>query len=234
MFSLRAAISPARLVMASPLTGKSSTLTSSIKQSCARSIGYLHKGTRVRGLIRDEAEYLKSPKGVPYELSEQNISGLKKYLGQEYQLPDKLLLQILTHKSFAHGQKPFNEKLSVYGQHFLKFRTTLFTIHEGSEEIKLDNLGSEEAKRLISPVVLAEYIRSLHNDVAGSIFWKKRDALITNPSQSGENQIYASTAFAIVGSILLQHGKDKAAKFVDEVLLKESSENSLVAIAKRR
>lgn len=195
-----------------------------------RSIGYLHKGSRVRGLVRDESEYLKNPKGLKYELNESNVKSLKEFLGEEYKLPNELILQILTHKSFAHGLKPFNEKLSVYGLHFLKYKTTLFTIGESNE---VEKLGTEASKSLNSTLVLAEFLRSQKSNIIDSIFWKKRDPLLTNPKQNGENSIYATTTNAIVGGILLHYGKLKANKFVDEVLLKENDENSLVGISKR-
>jgi len=202
-----------------------------------RSIGYLHKGPRVRGLLRDEADYLVSPKGLTYGENEENLSSLKSFLGEEYKLPNNIALQILTHKSFSHGLKPFNEKLAIFGSHFLKFKTSVYQITSennlSSEKsingLELEQLGTLDSRNLISKFVLAEFIRQ--QNIGDSIFWKKRNPLITNSKVSGEDSVYARSLEAIVGAIILQHGKSKAEKFVDEILLNKSNEKSLVKIA---
>lgn len=185
-----------------------------------RAMGYLHKGSRVRGLVRDESDYLVSPKGVAYGASEESLSPLKKLLGQEYQLQDDVSLQVLTHKSFAHGKKPFNEKLAVLGSHFLKYKASIFTINTQG----LDKMGTQKSKELISEKSLARFLEG--TGIGESIYWKKRDPLQTDAKQSGQMSVYARTGEAIVGALLLTHGKTKATKFVDEVLL--SGDNSLV------
>ncbi|ONH68069.1 Ribonuclease 3 [Cyberlindnera fabianii] len=214
MFTLRSLITSA-----SNTTSRS--LISTVSQK--RTVGYLHRGSRVRGLVRDEADYLVSPKGAAYELNDTSIGPLKTLLGSKYALPDELLLQIQTHKSFAHGSKPFNEKIAVYGQHFLKYKTTLHTI----ETQGIDALGSESAKKLISTGVLADFVRS--HGLADAIYWKKRNPLQTDVKVSGENSVLARTCEAIVGGILLQRGKETAEQFVDEVMLK--GEKSLVSLS---
>lgn len=188
-----------------------------------RMLGYLHRGARVRGLVREEADYLVSPKGNAYELSDKTIGPLKQFLGEKYSLPDELLLQIQTHKSFAHGFRPFNEKIALYGCHFLKYKTTLHTI----ETEGLDKLGSAPAKNLISTPVLAQFVRS--HGLGDAIFWKKRDPLQTDPKVSGENAVFARTCEAIVGGLLLHRGKTVAEQFVDEVMLE--GDQSLVALS---
>lgn len=208
--------------------------------NATRSLTYLHKGPRVRGLLRDEAEYLVSPKGATYGESEENLSSLKKFLGEEYKLPNKLILQVLTHKSFAHGLKPFNEKLAIFGSHFLKYKASIFAIKPENElssnisvnGFQLEELGSAKSKGLISNKTSAEFIRSVAK-IGDSIFWKKRDPLITNPNVSGENSVFARSLEALIGAILLQHGKSKAEKFIDEILLNKSKDDSLVKLAEK-
>lgn len=191
-----------------------------------RSVGYLHKGARVRGLMRDESHYLVNPKGLAYGANDQSLSTLKTLLGSEYALPDEVSLQVITHKSFAHGKKPFNEKLAVLGSHFLKYKATLFTINTQG----LDRIGSHASKELISDGSMAYFLQS--TGVGESIYWKKRDPLQTDPKRSGEVSVYARTGEAILGAILLTHGKEKATKFVDEVLL--GGNNSLVKAVENR
>lgn len=209
-----------------------------INSSC--SLTYLHKGPRVRGLLRDEADYLVSPKGATYGESEENLSNLKKFLGEEYKLPNNIILQVLTHKSFAHGLKPFNEKLAIFGSHFLKYKASLYAIKTEDDlsskyavnGFQIEQLGTPKSKELISTRVAAEFIRSVAK-IGDSIFWKKRDPLITNPKVSGEESVFARSLEALVGAILLQHGKSKAEKFIDEILLNKSKEDSLVQIAEK-
>lgn len=205
----------------------------------SRSVVYLHKGPRVRGLLRDESEYLLSPKGKKYGEEEENLSNLKKFLGDEYKLPNNLILQVLTHKSFAHGFKPFNEKLAIFGSHYLKYKTSLFSINGNGDlssqyavnGLELGQLGSKPARDLISKHVLAQFIR--FSNIGDSIFWKKRDPLITNSEVSGEDSVFARTLEALIGALLLQHGKAKTEKFVDEILLNESRDGSLVQIVNK-
>jgi large subunit ribosomal protein L15 len=185
-----------------------------------RAIGYLHRGSRVRGLIREESDYLVSPKGKPYGISDESLSQLKQLLGAEYTLPDNISLQILTHKSFAHGRKPFNEKLAVLGSHFLKYKSAIFTMNTQG----LNHIGTQASKNLISNQTLAQF--AVNHDLGDYIFWKKRDITVKDPQKSGQWSVYARTSEAIIGAVLLQHGKEKASKFVDEVLL--NGENSLL------
>lgn len=223
-----------------------------ITRSCgvisqSRSLVYLHKGQRVRGLLRDEAEFLVSPKGKKYEASEENLTNLKAYLGQEYKLPDELLLQILTHKSFAHGLKPFNEKLAIFGSHYLKYKTSLHSINDTTNTststindeqtpkqstingLEFSKLGTEVSRLLNSKTVLADYIRS--QNLGGEVFWKKRDPLIKDPDRSGENSVFSKTLEALLGALLLHHGTPKTNQFVDGVLLDKSNPASLIGIA---
>ncbi|KAH3675723.1 hypothetical protein WICMUC_002515 [Wickerhamomyces mucosus] len=201
---------------------------STIRITSYRNIGYLHRGERIRGLIRDESEYLLNPNGLKYNL--ESILPLKQYLStlleNKSQINDELLLQISTHKSFAHGSKPFNEKLAIYGGHFLKYKTSLFAIQTGG----IDSLGSKTSKDLISRKVLAEFIRK--NELNQGIYWKKRDQLLTDSSINGEDSVFATVLEALIGGLLLNKGKLITEKFINERLLNETDPNSLINIAK--
>ncbi|CCH40886.1 54S ribosomal protein L15, mitochondrial [Wickerhamomyces ciferrii] len=205
--------------------------------SQSRSVVYLHKGPRVRGLVRDEEDYMYSPSGKKYGLNQENLQSLKEFLGKEYELPDELSLQILTHKSFAHGIKPFNEKLSILGSHFLKNRASLYTIHKQESKdvdadingLSISQLGSLTSRNITSSEILYAFIKK--NNLTDVIFWKKRDALLTDPSKSGEIKVSDGVVKAIIGAILSHHGKVKAEKFIDDVLLNSSNEKSLVNLS---
>ena len=208
---------------ATRLTASSLLVLRPCQCTASRGVGYLHRGSRVRGLVRDESDYLVSPKGIPYGASEESLSPLKRLLGDQYALPDEVSLQVLTHKSFAHGKKPFNEKLAVLGSHFLKYKSSIYTINTDG----LSHIGTQGAKQIISERVLARFVENA--GVGESIYWKKRDPLQTDAKKSGQHAVYARTAEAIVGAILLNHGKDTASRFVYDVLL--NGEDGLVKAA---
>lgn len=195
-------------------------------RSLTRSVGYLHaQPTRVRGLVRDPATFLQSPCGKPYDI--QTVTPLKTFLGSEYAIEDNVLLQVLTHKSFAHGSKPFNEKLAVSGSHFLKYKSA---IHSVNTEKGLSALGSAESRKVLSNNVLSGYVKQ--HGFADVMFWKKRDALITDEIKSGEVAVRAGVLEALIGALLLTRGKDVAEKFVSEKLLSENVKGSLVDISR--
>ncbi|KAH3686445.1 hypothetical protein WICPIJ_002625 [Wickerhamomyces pijperi] len=195
-------------------------------KSLTRSVGYLHaQPKRVRGLVRDPATFLQSPCGKAYDI--QSTSSLKTYLGEEYALDDNLLLQVLTHKSFAHGMKPFNEKLSVHGSQFLKHKSAIHTVNS---EKGISALGSLESRKTLSTDILAAFVKQ--QGFADVIYWKKRDDSITDPTQSGENSIKAGVLEALIGALLVTRGAGVAEKFVFEKLLSENSKDSLVNIVR--
>lgn len=226
-------------------TTKSSAIQS--HRQFARFITYLHSGNRVRGLKRDPESYLKNPKGLSYnsvnqsEYHDRVVQSLK-LKECDIDLPKDVILQCLTHKSFAHGSKPYNEKLCLLGSQFLKYQASIHSlrqpellspvaegkIQQSINGLNFTNLGTHLSKLLISKPVTARFIKQRNLDTL--IFWKMKDPL-KDSHHNGETTIYSTVLNAFVGGILATNGPSKARTFVDKVLLDQESESSLVHIA---
>lgn len=228
------------------LVASRNTVTQTRRQA-VRLITYLHSGARVRGLKRDPESYLKNPKGISYNALKQSeyhdkvIQILRlKELG--INLPNNVLLQCLTHKSFAHGSKPYNEKLSLLGAQFLKYQASIHSLNQSDvlspvavgkvqqsiNGFNFTNLGTQLSKLLISRPVTARFIKDKKLD--SLIFWKMKDPL-KDSHHSGETTIYSTVLNAFVGGILATNGPIKTVEFVKKVLLNSESDVSLVNIA---
>lgn len=189
------------------------------------------RGKRVKGMLRDPSDYLTS-KGIKYSLSEDNIKPLKNFLGKEYELPDKMLLQILTHKSFAHGSKPYNEKFSFFGERLLKYAATKFVLAAGRNEnykysvggYNFDSIGSLAHRLIVTDKSLSEFASEKGID---KIFFCK--VALPNSEKEHEKNIkpkamYSTIVSSLAGAIAAQHGKAVAEKFVNEMLFKDISQ----------
>ncbi|KAK5782488.1 mitochondrial 54S ribosomal protein mL57 MRPL15 PWA37_000574 [Arxiozyma heterogenica] len=205
-----------------------------------RLITYLHSGSRVRGLKRDPASYMLNPYGLTYESVNKKVGSqasqfFSKIRNQltfnkfDIKIDDRLLLQCFTHKSFAHGKVPYNEKLFIIGSHFLKVQASLHSIKSTDSQnssglvngMNFDTLGSYESKNLLAEPKLFKFMESL--GLHELVFWKKRDASGTKIF-NGEPKIVSSVLNSVVGAILLTNGVEKASLFVNNFLLREHTE----------
>ncbi|SCU83435.1 LAME_0C05182g1_1 [Lachancea meyersii CBS 8951] len=212
-----------------------------------RSVTYLHSGNRVRGLKRDPSEYLRLPSGLLYTEVEpskyhETVRSQLNLQSHGITLSDDVILQCLTHKSFAHGGKPYNEKLALVGAQYLKFLASVFSLklpvplspvaaqntQKPINGLNFTNLGSQGSKLLISKKTTAEVIKKRQLD--SFVFWKKRDP-IQSAAYNGETAIYASVLNALVGGILLTNGPEKASQYIQSELLDSSKDASLVCVA---
>ncbi|SCU89369.1 LAFA_0E17546g1_1 [Lachancea sp. 'fantastica'] len=212
-----------------------------------RSVTYLHSGSRVRGLKRDPSEYLRLPSGLLYTEIEptsyhDTIRSRLNLQNHGVTLSDDVILQCLTHKSFAHGGKPYNEKLALLGAHYLKYLASVFSLklpaplspvsaektQKSINGLNFTNLGSQGSKSLISKNTTAELIRKRQLD--SYVFWKKRDPLQT-AAYNGESAVYASVLNALVGGMLLTNGPEKTSEYIQKEFLDSSKEASLVRVA---
>ncbi|QLG73483.1 hypothetical protein HG535_0E05670 [Zygotorulaspora mrakii] len=212
-----------------------------------RTITYLVPGSRVRGLKREPSSYLKSPKGLSYQeikVSEYHDRVRKslQFDENEIDLPNEILLQCLTHKSFAHGSKPYNEKLGLLGSHFLKYQASIHSIkqpqllslvapnklQQAVNGLNFANLGTQVSKFLISKPAMAAFVKAKNID--SLVFWKMKDPL-KDSHHNGETTIFSSVLNALVGAILLTNGPEKANRFVSNCLLGVDKDISLVKIA---
>lgn len=216
-------------------------------QQGVRLITYLHSGPRVRGLKRDPASYLKGPNGILYtdvKLPEYKtkVQSALQFERCGIDLPEELVLQCFTHKSFAHGSKPYNEKLNVLGSQFLKYQAAIHSLRQRDQlspvapnkvqqslnGLNFTNLGTVTAKLIISKTSTAEFMKV--KQLNSLIFWKMRD-VTKDGRYNGENTVFTSALNALVGAILISNGPEKAANFVQQVLLNGENDVSLVKIA---
>lgn len=72
--------------------------------------------------------------GIEYELNQDNIQHIKSYLGDKFQIPDEIALQIITHKSFGNGIKPYNEKLAAMGSKLLSLFAAKHVVNKPTEK----------------------------------------------------------------------------------------------------
>ena len=194
----------------------------------ARYIAYVSKAASPgRGLKKDPEEYMVSPSGVHYPGNQATLEPLKALLGQEFSLPDNLLLQTLVHKSFAHGKVPYNDKLAILGQQLIRlqaFRAAASEAVSQNDPFAINgqnfNISSNAVDVLASTPVLSAVC-----DKAGleaSIFYK-------NANANSSPLVKAKAINAIVGALTLERGSDVAVKFINTKLL--NGELSVFSIA---
>lgn len=145
-----------------------------------RSLVYVKSATgssksKTAGIKKNPEDYL-SVNGVLYPGTADTLKSTKEFLGSEYLLPDELILQVLTHKSFAHGLKPYNENLAIIGRHFLRLQTFIHATSQKSENpsalngVNFDVSLSKIANLLSATPVTSQVCRSTGLDK--NIFWK--------------------------------------------------------------
>jgi large subunit ribosomal protein L15 len=188
-----------------------------------RSLVFVRQGKAIaRGLKKDESDYMIASNGVTYPGNDKTLGSTKNLLGDNYKLPDSIILQAITHKSFAHGKKPFNEKLAILGNQFMRVNTFMHAVSTTSSNPNaIAGLNFDISLRVLellsSTSVLSEVCRIVGIDK--DIFW--RNPRPSQPSdRTGENTVCAKTINAIVGAVLLHHGEQKAKDFVSSQLLK--------------
>ncbi|KAM9926903.1 hypothetical protein OXX59_002895 [Metschnikowia pulcherrima] len=184
------------------------------------------------GIRKDPAQVLSVHSGHKYEPSEQNLSHLKTFLSEKYAIPDDMALQVLTHKSFAHGMKPYNEKLSVMGSKLANLFLGKYVLENDTQNAtavggkNLDVLGTPMAKELGGRMALGVFAKK--TALNSVMFWKSYNHSLSF-EESGELKVSAQMMYAMVGAVAFVHGKRAAEAFLREKLLQGS--NSIEAIA---
>lgn len=178
---------------------------------------YLHSGKRVQGLKRDPAEVLQTHSGAVYGATEENLRHVKGFLEAPYAVPDEMLLQALTHKSFGNGFKPYNEKLAALGskvcnlfflKHVVGHPTATATAVAGKN---LDCIGMPVPRALTERTAMAVFAHK--NNLNRVMFWKLYNHSL-GFALSGEMKVSAQMMYALVGAVALVHGKQHAEEFV--------------------
>lgn len=181
---------------------------------------YLHKGPRITGLKRDTQEVLTSSQGHKYENVEENIKYIEDFLQDKYKINKDLALQVITHKSFANGLKPYNEKLSAMGSKLLNLQLGKKVIESNHitndlaiNQKNLDPLGQPMAKELTGRLALGIFAKV--NKLNSIMFWNSYNQGL-NFESSGELKVSAQMMYALIGAINFTYGKGMAETFIDE------------------
>lgn len=195
-----------------------------VGKSFARNI-YLHSGPRVAGIRRDPAEVFTTSSGHSYGTQPENLKHIKLFLQEEYAIPDEMALQVLTHKLFGNGIKPYNEKLSTMGSKLLNLVLAKYVVAKQTDNElaingkNLDVLGTPMAKELGGRMSLGVFAKN--SKLNTIMFWKLYNSLLSF-ERSGELKVSAQMMYALVGAVTFVHGKTAAEKFVEEKLIKGS------------
>lgn len=182
---------------------------------------YLHKGPRITGLKRDPQEVLITNQGHQYGNTEENIKYIKEFLQDNYKITNELALQVITHKSFANGIKPYNEKLSAMGSKILNLHLGKLVIETSSNtnndmainNKNLDILGQPIAKELTGRLALGIFAKV--NKLNSIMFWNSYNQGLSFES-SGELKVSAQMMYALIGAINFTYGKEVTERFINE------------------
>ncbi|KAG0346115.1 hypothetical protein BG004_002404 [Podila humilis] len=137
--------------------------------------------------------------------SSAKVNEVYKNLGLD--LSDSALkTQAITHKSFAHGSVPTNERLGLLGRTFLEMHVT----EQKWDKVKSNKTLTASVSHSLSSEKLAKVARS--NGVDQVMRWKSPSS--TPGSNSGEDTVLAHTMEAIVGAVYHDRGSKAARDFV--------------------
>ncbi|KAI3402991.2 hypothetical protein KGF56_004244 [Candida oxycetoniae] len=189
---------------------------------------YLNKGNRVEGLKRDPAVAFTNSEGQEYALNEGNISHIKSYLGPNYQVPDEVALQVITHKSFGNGIKPYNEKLAAMGSKLLNLSLAKYVINNTTtnnndeKELEINNKNLSSLGSLWSRELCGRASTGYFANLKGLnkvMFWKSRNPSLSFES-SGALKVSAQLLYSLIGAVNFYHGKEKAEAFIEENIVR--------------
>ncbi|VVT49293.1 mitochondrial 54S ribosomal protein mL57 [Magnusiomyces paraingens] len=209
--------------------------TSSSASSSSAAVSSTKTDKRPARGIKKSLDAILVANGVRYPGNAETLAAVESFLGTEYALPPELVLQVLTHKSFAHGLKPYNENLAIIGRHFLRLVTVRYASQqESSNPGAINGHNLDVALARISSLMSGTPVTSelcTRLGIDKHIFWKD-PSIPEGSSRSApvSATVRAKSIDALVGAILLKLGQFKAQTFVETKLL--TGPNSLIAIAK--
>ncbi|KAI9802351.1 MAG: hypothetical protein M1833_001857 [Piccolia ochrophora] len=147
----------------------------------------------------------------------------------------------MTHKSFDHGRRGFNDRLAYLGHRILRLQTTLALLDTPPTPTPEDPY---DRTPVTDPALRG--LENLSDDVVAAVLDKKRVAGVASRSGIGEvlrwtphkpydlhasgiSNVLAEALFAVVGAVSLQKGGEVAAKVARERIL-----NYLIPKERRR
>lgn len=139
--------------------------------------------------------------------------------------------QSITHKSFDHGRRPFNDKLSYLGKRILDLQTSLLLLqqpvspkHNTADDVfvfshpsltGVENVTAHAKNTTLDKRRLAQLAGKYGLDKV--VRWKPRKS--DRLESSGVEVVLAQSIYAIVGAVALQKGGDVAVKVAKERVL---------------
>ncbi|EGV65640.1 hypothetical protein CANTEDRAFT_112517 [Yamadazyma tenuis ATCC 10573] len=205
------------------------TRVTHIPSQASRNI-YLHKGPRLSGLKKDPLEVFTTSDGHKYDNDvHQNVKYIQDFLSDKFHIGNELALQVITHKSFANGIKPYNEKLSAMGSKILNLHLAKLVIEQPSKSSSvnelainnknLDVLGQPMSRELAGRLSLGVFAKL--NKLNSVMFWNSYSTQGLNFEASGEMKVSAQMVYAMIGAVHFTHGKKVAEEFINEKIFPE-------------
>ncbi|KAF2096111.1 hypothetical protein NA57DRAFT_78883 [Rhizodiscina lignyota] len=155
--------------------------------------------------------------------------------GPHMQLSDEVKWLAVTHKSFDHGRRGFNDRLAFLGKRIVDLQLSLALLNapkvplptETHDEYgralyhhpaleTLDNLTNFTKTEAVDKKRLARLAEQY--GLPGVIRWKPKKA--DNLRGAGIDSVLAQTMYAIVGALALEKGGEVANKTVKERILR--------------
>ncbi|CAH6722628.1 54S ribosomal protein L15, mitochondrial [[Candida] jaroonii] len=183
---------------------------------------YLHRGSRISGLKKHPEEVFTNYKGIKYEDIDSNTQYINEFLTDKFKIDNKLALQVITHKSFANGIKPHNEKLVAMGSRVLNlFLVKHVTSQQTTNELAINNqnldiLGQPFSRELSGRLSLGIFAKV--EKLNTIMFWNTYEHGLSFEN-SGELKVSANLVYALIGAINFTHGKTVAEEFIKEKVL---------------
>ncbi|KAG6355975.1 hypothetical protein INS49_015360 [Diaporthe citri] len=177
-------------------------------------------------------------------ISEADIGGTAKVVTTFYErflgrngsklLPEEIKWLAVTHKSFDFGRRGFNTRLAYYGRQIivLEAMNEIMTSPRVADEYlgdpwkrkhyespalqNVDKLSMTRPQDMVSVSGLASV--GLNNRLNEVMRWKPRNP--DNLKGSGIETVLATSIFAIIGAVSLQHGAEAASKLAREKVIR--------------
>ncbi|KAG9524518.1 RNase III domain protein, partial [Aureobasidium melanogenum] len=152
-------------------------------------------------------------------------------------LPEEIKWLAVTHKSFDHARRGFNDKLAFLGKRLCDVQCSLALIEQPSQVSTYTDFNSETTgryKQFRHPAMrgvdnVSEFAKNKTLDkqrlaslarqygLDAVVRWKPRN--VDNLSSSGVDVVLAHTLYSIVGAVAMEKGGDFANKIVRERIL---------------
>ncbi|KAF2769172.1 hypothetical protein EJ03DRAFT_327616 [Teratosphaeria nubilosa] len=145
-------------------------------------------------------------------------------------LPEEVKWLAITHKSFDHGRRGFNDKLAFFGKRIVDLQTSMALIrapqapsptHADPNVFQhpslhgVENLTPFARAQMLAPARLSQLARSYGVDRV--VRWQPRKT--DNMQSSGADTVLAHTVYSVIGALALQRGGELAARVARERVL---------------